>query len=185
MPANVNLPEDWESIIDLIRQGDDSTAKQLLIERERRMDAFFTSFSVADFTPVLYQNGAAVASTVPVVEGFRIGPYVWYKGSVVANAAGTAGGYVSIGLPPFLPQVAPSAVTYACGVLSIYDQSAPQWFNATAVQSSAIIANHIAGLPHNNSNVFQGQVGAPFAAALAAGDFISWAIQYKTSAVVS
>lgn len=181
MAANVNNPYGWEQIIKAIREGRDDEAVQALVSRERKLDSHISYFSQEEFVPVLYQNGAAVAANLQIVEGFRVGPYVWYKGSVRANGAGTANGYVSIGLPPFLPQTAPSAMTYACGVLSIYDASANQWFNANAVQSSAVLANTVAGLPHNNVGVFMGQAGSPFAAAFAAGDFVSWSIQYKTS----
>lgn len=181
MSANQNSPYQWADIIKAIRDGNDDEAVQMLVARDRKADSYFSTFSHEQFLPVLYQNGAVVASTGHYVEGFRVGPYVWYKGSMRANAAGTANGYLSIGLPPFLPQVSPPAgVSHACGVFHVADVSANIHQTGVCFQTVAIAANQVACIDDNTA-AFLGQAGTSFTAALAADDRITWAVMYQTS----
>lgn len=181
MPANISDVHQWRRIVEALRSGNDEHAIELLVERERKLDAYFSTFSHEDFLPVLYQNGSVVASTGHYVEGFRIGPYVWYRGSMRANAAGTANGYVSVGLPPFLPAVTnPSGQSTPCGVFHVGDVSANLNQTGVAFTSVAINAQQIACIDDATA-AFLGQAGTSFTAALAADDRIGWAVMYRTS----
>jgi hypothetical protein len=180
MPSNINNPFEWKEIINFIRNGDDAAAIERLTQRERRLDAHISTFSSDQFVPILYQNAILVTTSTTVIEGFRIGSFVWYSGRLVATGAGTANGYVAVSIPPFLPYSPPTNVQVH-GNMQIYDQSVNIWYAGNVVFHPTIGQN-LAALPAANSASLLGQAGSPFTAAFANLDQVTWSCWYQTSA---
>lgn len=136
MPANINFPEDWESIIDAIRAGNDDEAKAFLIGRERRLDAFFTVIDRSNYVPIITQGAGTFtydpAATTSTIQGYRIGPWVMLNVHVVATNSPGTNGPINISLPLQFP-VANTADYTPCGQFWLKNQPAPVIYEGAAV----------------------------------------------------
>lgn len=152
----------------------DFTSGQILTAAQ--LDAAFAQLfpvgaAAANYIPTLTQ-GVAVNKTVEYAEYLQIGAMAFVQLSLSVTSAGTAGQPVVVGLPPLVP-----ATFRAIGVGGIYDLSAPSYFNGHAYWLGATTFRLIPA----SANAAMGQVGAPFAVALAAGDLVMANLAYRTT----
>jgi hypothetical protein len=151
VPANVYFPEDWDVILAAIRSGDDAEAKRILIERERRMDGFFTTIDRSNYVPVVKQGAGTFtydpAATSTTIQGFRVGPWVMLNVHVtVTNSPGTNGA-VQISLPLTMPPINYAEYT-PVGQFWLKNQAAPTIYEGAAVIISGVVqgtADGVAG----------------------------------------
>lgn len=167
-------PTVWAQAIPLLKENPER-AQELLLSSGRRLDNLFQVIDKDTFTPVLRQNTLTVASTVQMVQGFRIGPWVSLNVAVRADASGTAGQILDLGMPPTLP-MAPSN-EFPCGIFWLEDQSATLQYSGAAFTT---LSNP--GYVRGKANATASYLGvSSFTAAVAINDRIGYSIQYLTT----
>lgn len=182
MPASVNFPEDWDAILDLIRSGDDQTAKRLLIDRERSFDAYFTTIDRSNYLPILMQGSGTFtydpAAATTTITGYRIGPWVMINvHAITTNSPGTSGP-VQISLPLQFP--VRNTVDYTpCGQFWLKDTGPPVIYSGTAV----IISGAVQGMADVSTGGAMGSLSPT--KTFDSGDRIAMSVQYQTLASTS
>lgn len=180
MPANVLFPEDWDSILAALRANDDQAAKGFLIERERRLDGYFSIIDKNFYAPIVTQLGNVTYAT-PLIDGFRIGPWVQLNVKLNITGAGTGANIVTVSLPPTLLPYTPVGETFSIGSMHIQDTSAGIHYYGACTRSSAVAAGLVTGIA-SQATAFFGQAASVFAAGLASTDVLDFSIQYMTIA---
>ena len=118
-------------------------------------------------TPALTQP-SAITKTVTLSRYYRVGRMIHWTFRLDVTGAGTAGQAVGVELP--VPAASGNALV--CGSGYIYDASAPNLYQATAILGSTTVLNFFSGYT-TTFTAFNG--------ALASGDVISGMVTYEAA----
>jgi hypothetical protein len=187
MAANAFAGDHWHMVLDQIVAAVKSedgaaleNAKQLLSEKERKLDSYYSIIDKDTYVPKLRQGlttDIALTAASTRVEGIRIGPWVQLNVMVVSNAAGVSGN-IGVSLPALFPPITTTDVR-AQGIFRGVD-------NGTAANNANGAAHiilesdglyYVYGAADGTANL----IGTTPTYAVAAGDFFSFSVQYQAN----
>jgi len=127
-----------------------------------------------NYTPTLKQGASDVSKTVNFAVYCEIGDLVWCAGRLDITGAGTAGGYIYIGLPV---NIKADYENTAIGVAQYLDTSANAFYRAIAWDADS---NEFAMYYTGDTNTNWGNnTGTQTTVAVASGDRVYWNITYR------
>lgn len=124
------------------------------------------------YTPSLTQSGA-VTKTDTYAKYQRVGRLITAQCFLTVTGSGTANNPVVIGLPV---QAASTTGNHPVGTMFIFDNGTA-WYHGVCLLASTTTVRGIA----NADNVYLGQTGGDFAAALAATDVVGITVTYEAA----
>lgn len=180
MPANVNQADEWIHIVDHIIRGKPAKATELLVNRERKFDAYFSSIDKSIYFPTVKQTNTTITldAALSYIEGFRIGPWIMINAYLYCTTAGPGAGVITVQLPPQFPAVpSPSAnAGRTIGTFTIAEFGTTTTWNGTAEVTAS--SNGLTVLGNYDNAGPLGIFG--FNQAIANHDIIKLSIQYRT-----
>lgn len=178
MPAYSTRGDDWRAIVRAIKEGREDEAVTLLTERDRRSDDYFSVIDRSVWTPTILQSTNTITydATDSLIQGIRIGPFVWLNFYTVLTAVtGAATGIVVIDLPKMLPCESSSSLSGPVGgKVWVYDASTSTGYHGAALVGQTNVIGW-------RDSVTSQMMAAP-AVALAVGDRVGMSIHYMTTA---
>ena len=179
MPSNIINPDDWADILESIGSGHPSRARDRLMDRDRKLDAYFSSIDKNVYMPVVTQgaNTITLDTALSYVEGFRIGPWIMLNIYLYCTGNGTAG-VIKVTLPPQFPAV-PSPSANAGRTIGSF--TIAEFGTTTTWEGSAEVTAASAGLTVLGNYDNAGPMGLfGFNQAIVNHDIIKLSIQYQT-----
>lgn len=183
--GNFIRPSDNADIIRSMREGSWDTAERYMLERDMRLDQYFASFDLSQYTPTVTQGATTLTlnTAQTFVEGFRVGPWIQINAHLVINSAGAASTVV-VTLPTNFPGYASLTGNSArvIGTFGVFDFGTTTWYVGAAQLTSSSGGSTMLGWGDAYASPF-GIAG--FVGALAANDAVAFSIQYQTRTPVS